>query len=48
MKSNIVLIGSGGVGTIAAYGLELGGKASVTAVVRSDYNVVVNKGYKID
>lgn len=48
MKSKIALIGSGGVGTIAAYGLELNGKSAVTAVVRSDYERVKNRGYTID
>lgn len=47
-KSKVALVGSGGVGTIAAYGLEYGGKAEVTAVVRSDYNLVKDKGYKIN
>ncbi|GME97528.1 unnamed protein product [Ambrosiozyma monospora] len=38
----------GGVGTIAAYGLEFGGKAEVTAVVRSDYDHLTQKGFDIE
>lgn len=44
----VLIVGSGGVGTIAALGLELGGKASVTSVVRSDYAVVSENGFQID
>lgn len=40
-------MGSGGVGTMAAYALEKGGKASVTAVLRSNYSVVKEKGFDI-
>lgn len=37
----------GGVGTVAAYTLQLGG-AEVTSVIRSDYDIVIEKGYKIN
>lgn len=47
-KENILLVGSGGVGTMAAYALEYSGKASVTSVLRSDYARVVDKGFTID
>lgn len=47
-KKNILLVGSGGVGTIAAFTLESSGLAQVTSVVRSDYDKVVNSGYYID
>jgi ketopantoate reductase len=47
-KANILLVGSGGVGTMAAYALEQGGKASVTAVLRSNYNAVNDKGFQIN
>ncbi|KZF20048.1 putative 2-dehydropantoate 2-reductase family protein [Xylona heveae TC161] len=46
-KASVLLVGSGGVGTIAALNLETGGRASVTAVLRSNYNVVKEKGFKI-
>ncbi|CDK25058.1 unnamed protein product [Kuraishia capsulata CBS 1993] len=47
-KTKVLLIGLGGVGTIAAYGLEFEGKSEVSAVVRSDYDLVKNKGYVIE
>ncbi|KAG8162765.1 hypothetical protein KVR01_007243 [Diaporthe batatas] len=47
-KANVLLVGSGGVGTMAAYALEQGGKASVTAVLRSNYNAVNEKGFQIN
>lgn len=46
-KANVLLVGSGGVGTMAAYALEKGGKASVTAVLRSNYSVVEEQGFHI-
>ena len=46
-KSRVLLIGGGGVGTIGAYNLEAGGKAEVTAVLRSNFNVVAEKGFTI-
>jgi len=48
IKTNVLLVGSGGVGTLAAYNLEVGGLASVKAVLRSNYEIVVQKGFKID
>lgn len=47
-KANVLLVGSGGVGTMAAYALEKGGKASVTAVLRSNYKAVADKGFDIN
>jgi ketopantoate reductase len=47
-KSNVLLVGSGGVGTMGAYALETGGKAEVTAVLRSNYEVVTKQGFFID
>lgn len=47
-KCKILLVGSGGVGTIASYSLEYTGKASVTSVIRSDYQTVTEKGFTID
>ncbi|XRM43877.1 hypothetical protein ABZX51_007027 [Aspergillus tubingensis] len=46
-KANILLIGCGGIGTIAALNLELGGKAIVTAVLRSNYDHVKAHGFSI-
>lgn len=46
-KRNILLVGGGAVGTIASLNLETGGKAAVTAVLRSNYSVVKEKGFTI-
>ncbi|RDW70969.1 hypothetical protein BP6252_07532 [Coleophoma cylindrospora] len=45
---NICLIGGGGVGTIASLVLEKSGRAKVTAVLRSNYEIVTQKGFEID
>ncbi|KAL4940157.1 hypothetical protein BDV06DRAFT_213691 [Aspergillus oleicola] len=47
-KANILLFGGGAVGTIAALNLESGGLAEVTSVLRSNYQVVKDRGYTID
>ncbi|OAG35346.1 hypothetical protein AYO21_10486 [Fonsecaea monophora] len=47
-KANVLLVGSGGVGTMGVYALESGGQASVTAVLRSNYAAVVEKGFSFD
>lgn len=46
-KKRILLIGSGGVGTMAAFSLESSGLASVTAVLRSNYEAVSKNGFNI-
>jgi hypothetical protein len=46
-KSNILLVGSGGVGTMAAYNIDAGGLAMVTAVLRSNYEAVTQNGFTI-
>ncbi|KAL1639892.1 hypothetical protein SLS58_007479 [Diplodia intermedia] len=46
-KANVLLVGSGGVGTIGALNLEVGGLASVTAVLRSNHDVAVKNGFHI-
>ncbi|KAK7432155.1 hypothetical protein QQZ08_001100 [Neonectria magnoliae] len=46
-KKQILLLGSGGVGTIGALNLEVGGKASVTAVLRSNLRAVTDNGFSI-
>lgn len=48
MTTRILTVGMGGVGTMAAYALETGGKAEVTAVLRFTYNTVEKKGIDMD
>lgn len=45
--SNILLVGGGGLGVIAALSLEASGRARVTAALRSNYHIVNTKGYSI-
>ncbi|RLV86555.1 Uncharacterized protein JA9_005108 [Meyerozyma sp. JA9] len=47
-KPNVLLIGTGGVGTIVAYGIYYVGKANIDVVVRRDYENVKKDGYKIN
>ncbi|RMD41136.1 hypothetical protein DV735_g4011, partial [Chaetothyriales sp. CBS 134920] len=47
-KKRVLLIGSGGIGTITALNLELSGECAVTAVLRSNYNAVKENGFQID
>ncbi|KAI8938848.1 hypothetical protein NX059_004710 [Plenodomus lindquistii] len=47
-KKTVLIVGGGAVGTIAAVNLEVGGLATVTIVLRSNYNVVNEKGYTIE
>ncbi|RVX68793.1 hypothetical protein B0A52_07679 [Exophiala mesophila] len=47
-KRRILLVGAGGIGTMTAFNLEQGGLATVTAVLRSNYLVVKEKGFTID
>ena len=47
-KSRVLLVGSGGVGTMASYALETGGQADVTSVLRSNYDAVKKNGFSID
>jgi len=46
-KKTVLVIGGGSVGAIAALNLEVGGLATVTAVLRSNYNAVHSNGYSI-
>ena len=46
-KANVLLIGTGGIGTISALNLQVGGKASVTAVLRSNFDHVKEHGFRI-
>ena len=43
----VLIIGSGGVGTMAAFALEKGGKAAVTSVLRSNFDAVEEDGFTI-
>lgn len=45
---NLLLIGTGGVGTIVAYGLKYTAKVNVSVVVRSDYQKVKEQGWTIN
>ncbi|KIX04172.1 uncharacterized protein Z518_07726 [Rhinocladiella mackenziei CBS 650.93] len=47
-KARVLLVGAGGIGTMTALNLERGGLASVTAILRSNYSVVKEKGFTID
>ncbi|KAL3474419.1 6-phosphogluconate dehydrogenase [Aspergillus californicus] len=46
-KSNILVVGFGGIGTMTAYNLEASGLATVTGVLRSNYDLVEDRGFKI-
>ncbi|CUM67365.1 uncharacterized protein PRCAT00005058001 [Priceomyces carsonii] len=46
-KPNVLLIGTGGVGTIVAYGIYYVGKANIDVVVRRDYMKVKEAGWEI-
>ena len=47
-KSRVLLVGTGGIGTVAALNLEHGELASVSCVLRSNFEVVNEKGFTID
>ena len=47
-KARVLVVGTGGIGAMSAYALEQGGKAEVTAVLRSNYDVVSKSGFEID
>lgn len=47
-KKNVLLVGGGSVGAIAALNLESGGQATVTAVLRSNFDTVEASGYRIE
>ncbi|GKT76205.1 hypothetical protein ColTof4_08628 [Colletotrichum tofieldiae] len=46
-KTQVLLVGGGGIGTMAALNLERGGLAEVTAVLRSNFEIVSRKGFSI-
>ena len=45
---DVCVVGAGGVGTIAAYVLENSQRARVTAILRSNYALVKERGFDID
>jgi ketopantoate reductase len=47
-KANVLILGGGAVGAIAAVNLEVGGLAEVTAVLRSNFTAVQENGYIIE
>ncbi|KAI9044807.1 ketopantoate reductase family protein [Aspergillus affinis] len=47
-KSRVLLVGSGGIGTVAALNLEAGNWADVTSVLRSNHAAVLQKGFTIE
>ena len=47
-KIKVLVVGGGGVGTMAAYALESAGEAEVTMVLRSNFNAVKQNGFTID
>ncbi|GMM46529.1 hypothetical protein DAPK24_031040 [Pichia kluyveri] len=47
-KANVLLIGTGGVGTVVACGLVHNGSSTVSVVVRRDYEKVKNDGWTIN
>ncbi|KAK7229586.1 hypothetical protein V2G26_001756 [Clonostachys chloroleuca] len=46
-KAKVLVVGSGGIGTIAALNLELGGQVEVPSVLRSNYEIVNTNGFTI-
>jgi 2-dehydropantoate 2-reductase len=47
-KIRVLVVGGGGVGTMAAYALDCDGQAEVTMVLRSNFNAVKQNGFTID
>jgi 2-dehydropantoate 2-reductase len=47
-KIRVLIVGGGGVGTMAAYALDCDGQAEVTMVLRSNFNAVKQNGFTID
>jgi 2-dehydropantoate 2-reductase len=47
-KMRVLIVGGGGVGTMAAYALETGCHAEVSLVLRSNFNAVKQNGFTID
>lgn len=47
-KIEVLIVGGGGVGTMAAYALESAGQAEVSMVLRSNFKAVKQNGFTID
>lgn len=47
-NNQVLVIGMGAVGTMVAYAIQSGGQADVTAVLRSNYQVVKEEGFTIN
>jgi ketopantoate reductase len=47
-KANVLLVGGGAVGSIAAVNIEAGGLGAVTLVARSNYIHINRLGYEIE
>lgn len=47
-KPQVLLIGTGGIGAVVAYGIDFTGKADLGVVVRSDYSRVKESGFKVN
>lgn len=47
-RPNVLLIGSGGVGTVVSYLLLHAGKSTVTSVIRLDFDHVTEHGYQLE
>lgn len=47
-KANVLLVGGGAVGSIAAVNIEAGGLGAVTLVARSNYIYINQLGYVIE
>lgn len=46
-KANVLLVGGGAVGTMAAVNIEAGGLGATSMVLRSNHNLVREEGYMI-
>ncbi|KAK7438666.1 hypothetical protein CaCOL14_011943 [Colletotrichum acutatum] len=46
-QAKILIVGCGSVGTMCAYALQISGDAEVTAILRSNYDLVQDHGYQI-
>lgn len=47
-KYNVLVVGTGGIGAVVAYGVDLARKSNLSIVVRRDYNRVKDEGYDIE
>ncbi|AQZ17961.1 hypothetical protein BZL39_M05200 [Zygosaccharomyces parabailii] len=47
-EKNVIVVGTGGIGTVVAYGIDFAQKSNLSIVVRRDYQKVKDVGYDID